>query len=146
MDGFEYKDNVIERIHHTEGVITQRAKRADESSEFVGAGGLVWQYEYVLKDHLGNTRVTFADINGNGLIDPLVRGPRLLGVFGSTFILLPTAKNARRSRAFLMRCLLLIASPTRDNCNTILHKFFDILGIYTEGSCSMQKVVQLTRV
>jgi RHS repeat-associated protein len=57
-------------IHHAEGVITQRPKRADEGTEFVGAGGLVWQYEYVLRDHLGNTRVTFADINGNGLIDP----------------------------------------------------------------------------
>jgi RHS repeat-associated protein len=51
-------------------VITQRAKRDGESTEFVGAGGLVWQYEYTLKDHLGNTRVTFADIDGNRTIEP----------------------------------------------------------------------------
>jgi RHS repeat-associated protein len=70
MDGFEYKNNTIERIHHAEGVITQRAKRDGESTEFVGAGGLVWQYEYTLKDHLGNTRVTFADIDGNRTIEP----------------------------------------------------------------------------
>ena len=70
MDGFEYVNDKIERIHHAEGVITQRAKRADEGTEFVGAGGLVWQYEYTLKDHLGNTRVTFADLNNSGTIDP----------------------------------------------------------------------------
>jgi RHS repeat-associated protein len=70
MDGFEYKNNTIERIHHAEGVITQRALRTGESTEFVGAGGLVWQYEYTLKDHLGNTRVTFADIDGSRTIEP----------------------------------------------------------------------------
>ena len=32
----------------------------------------MWQYEYTLKDHLGNTRVTFADTTGNGLIDPTI--------------------------------------------------------------------------
>jgi RHS repeat-associated protein len=70
MENFEYKDDKIERIQHSEGVITQRAKRTDESTEFVGLGGLVWQYEYTLKDHLGNTRVTFADIDGNRTIEP----------------------------------------------------------------------------
>jgi RHS repeat-associated protein len=70
MENFEYKDDKIERIQHSEGVITQRALRSGESTEFVGLGGLVWQYEYTLKDHLGNTRVTFADIDGSGTIDP----------------------------------------------------------------------------
>jgi RHS repeat-associated protein len=70
MENFEYKDDKIERIHHAEGVITQRALRSGESTEFVGLGGLVWQYEYTLTDHLGNTRVTFADIDGNNTIDP----------------------------------------------------------------------------
>ena len=27
-----------------------------------------WQYEYAMQDHLGNTRVVFADVNDNGLI------------------------------------------------------------------------------
>jgi hypothetical protein len=90
------------------------------------------------------------------------KAARSFGVFGSSFILLPTAKNERRSplvrgvRQYIYplargvrvarecvhtRQVLFIASPTRDNCNTIFHKFFDILGIYTEGSLSMQKVV-----
>ena len=70
MDGFEYKDDLLDRIAHTEGYITRREKRANEGSEFVGLGGLVFQYNYVLKDHLGNTRVTFADVSGDGNIDP----------------------------------------------------------------------------
>jgi hypothetical protein len=57
MENFEYKDDKIERIQHSEGVITQRALRSGESTEFVGLGGLVWQYEYTLKDHLGNSRL-----------------------------------------------------------------------------------------
>lgn len=28
-----------------------------------------WQFEYAIKDHLGNTRVLFADLNGNGNIN-----------------------------------------------------------------------------
>jgi RHS repeat-associated protein len=70
MENFEYKDDKIERIQHSEGVITHRALRSGESTEFVGLGGLVWQYEYTLKDHLGNTRVTFADIDGSRTIQP----------------------------------------------------------------------------
>jgi RHS repeat-associated protein len=31
--------------------------------------GANWRYEYNIKDHLGNTRLTFADLNSNGVID-----------------------------------------------------------------------------
>ena len=57
MDGFEYVNGTLQKIHHTVGYVE---RKADGS----------FQYNYTLKDHLGNTRVTFADINGNGLIDP----------------------------------------------------------------------------
>ena len=45
------------RIHHTEGALTKEANSN------------VFQYEYVLRDHLGNTRVTFKDKDNNGTID-----------------------------------------------------------------------------
>jgi RHS repeat-associated protein len=48
--GIEYKNNVLEAMYHAEG----RAYRS----------GTTWQYEYTLKDHLGNSRVTFRDKNG----------------------------------------------------------------------------------
>ena len=48
---------MLNKIHHTEGYVERKADGT-------------FQYNYTLKDHLGNTRVTFADINGNGLIDP----------------------------------------------------------------------------
>jgi RHS repeat-associated protein len=49
VGGVEYKNNVLERIANTEGSVVSN-----------GSGG--YEYEYVLRDHLGNTRVTF---NGN---------------------------------------------------------------------------------
>lgn len=30
----------------------------------------VWRHEFVLRDHLGNTRTTYTDLNENGVIDP----------------------------------------------------------------------------
>ena len=49
VGGVEYKNNTLERIANTEGSIVNN-----------GSGG--YEYEYVLRDHLGNSRVTF---NGN---------------------------------------------------------------------------------
>ena len=45
------------RIHHTEGAITKEANSN------------VFQYEYVLRDHLGNTHVTFKDKDNNADIE-----------------------------------------------------------------------------
>ncbi|RMH43551.1 MAG: hypothetical protein D6694_06870 [Gammaproteobacteria bacterium] len=33
------------------------------------ADSLTWQYEYVARDHLGNSRVLFGDRNGSGRIE-----------------------------------------------------------------------------
>jgi RHS repeat-associated protein len=57
MDGFEYKNGTLDKIHHAEGYVE---RLADGS----------FMYNYTLKDHLGNTRVTFADANNNGTIEP----------------------------------------------------------------------------
>ncbi len=51
----EYKNQVVDAIYHLEGRLY-----------FEGASS---RYEYVLKDHLGNNRVTFTDKDGNGVID-----------------------------------------------------------------------------
>ncbi|MEO1516296.1 MAG: RHS repeat-associated core domain-containing protein, partial [Bacteroidota bacterium] len=51
----EYDGTQIEAIYHSEGRATPN--------------GGQYRYEYSLKDHLGNTRVTFADLNGSGTVD-----------------------------------------------------------------------------
>ena len=57
MGEYEYKNKVLSRIHNTEGSCIRQS-----NGSFV--------YEYNLKDHLGNTRVTFSDTNGDWNIDP----------------------------------------------------------------------------
>ena len=57
MGEYEYTNKILSRIHNTEGAAVRQ-----------GDGSFV--YEYSLKDHLGNTRVTFSDANGDGTINP----------------------------------------------------------------------------
>ena len=52
LGGIEYADNVVEAIYHSEG-------RAVPN-------GTDYTFEYTLKDHLGNSRVTFADLDKDG--------------------------------------------------------------------------------
>jgi RHS repeat-associated protein len=55
IGGIEYQDNTLEAIYTDEG----RAKPY----------GTTYRYEYTIKDHLGNSRVMFSDINNDGLVD-----------------------------------------------------------------------------
>ena len=55
VGGVEYKNNSLERISNTEGAVTKNASG-------------VYEYEYVLRDHLGNTRATFSDTNNDGVV------------------------------------------------------------------------------
>ena len=61
VDGLEYRTNsgggtlTLEAIYHQEGRITPF--------------GASYQYEYNIKDHLGNTRLIFTDLNANGVVD-----------------------------------------------------------------------------
>jgi RHS repeat-associated protein len=52
--GIEYTNSTVDAIYHAEG----RAVK----------DGSTWDHEYVITDHLGNTRVRFHDDNGNGTI------------------------------------------------------------------------------
>jgi RHS repeat-associated protein len=45
--GIEYKNGIIEALYHSEGRVYNNNN--------------TWRYEYTIKDHLGNARVTFAD-------------------------------------------------------------------------------------
>jgi RHS repeat-associated protein len=54
VGGIEYKNNVLEAVYHAEGRITMINSSL--------------KYEYALKDHLGNTRIMFADKDGDGKI------------------------------------------------------------------------------
>ena len=53
--GVEYRNGGIEAIYHPQG-------RAVPD-------GSTWQHEYVITDHLGNTRLRFSDLDGSGTID-----------------------------------------------------------------------------
>ena len=55
VNGVEYKNGTLDRVAHTEGGVV---KQSDGS----------FMHEYVLRDHLGNTRVTFSDANNDGLV------------------------------------------------------------------------------
>ena len=59
LGGIELKNNKIEAIYNEEG-------RAFNTST---TAAVTWRREYNLKDHLGNTRVSFSDLNGNGIIE-----------------------------------------------------------------------------
>ena len=53
--GIEYRNNQLLAIYHTKG-------RAVPDST-------AWRHEYVITDHLGNTRLRFSDLDGNTQID-----------------------------------------------------------------------------
>lgn len=55
VNGIEYVDNQLEAIYHNEGRIVKKN------------GNFEWQW--ALKDHLGNTRILFSDINNDGDIN-----------------------------------------------------------------------------
>lgn len=61
VNGLEYRTTgsggtlTLEAIYHAEGRITPN--------------GANYQYEYAIKDHLGNARISFADLNANNVVD-----------------------------------------------------------------------------
>ncbi len=60
LNGVEYKDNQLEAIYHEEG---RYVYERDENDAPVGE-----YFEWYLNDHLGNTRVRFADKDNNNSI------------------------------------------------------------------------------
>ena len=62
LGGIELKNNRLEAIYNEEG-------RAYNTTNATQTYPYTWRREYNLKDHLGNTRVSFTDKNANGIID-----------------------------------------------------------------------------
>ena len=62
LGGIELKNNRLESIYNEEG-------RAYNTTNATQTYPYTWRREYNLKDHLGNTRVSFTDKNANGIID-----------------------------------------------------------------------------
>src|SRR5690554_3795886 len=56
LDGFQYKDNVLKFFHQPEGFVEYK------NNQYI--------YHYIYKDHLGNNRLTYADLDGDGEVTP----------------------------------------------------------------------------
>ena len=84
--GIEYKNGNFDALYHPEGRVTKTATGA-------------YRYEYTIKDHLGNGRVYFTDINGdNNIDDSDILQEQNYYAFGAAFDIGPwygsnTAKN-----------------------------------------------------
>ncbi|MEO1218857.1 MAG: RHS repeat-associated core domain-containing protein, partial [Bacteroidota bacterium] len=57
INGVHYSDNIIQFIQHEEGRLVPDGTIAE------------YRYEYHLTDHLGNARVTFSDMNDDGVLN-----------------------------------------------------------------------------
>lgn len=62
VNGFTYNQGVLESFPHPEGRVTPNTNTNYSNYQFI--------YEYSLEDHLGNTRINFADADYDGLLEP----------------------------------------------------------------------------
>ncbi len=58
FNSFQYLNDELDFIHHQEGRIVKTNTEP------------TFRYEYYYRDHLGNVRLTFSDLNNNGCINP----------------------------------------------------------------------------
>src|SRR5690554_1331318 len=56
IGGFQYKNNQLQFFFQAEGFVEYK------NNQYI--------YHYIYKDHLGNNRLVYADLDGNGVIDP----------------------------------------------------------------------------
>jgi len=76
LSGIEYRkvgtnSKRVETIYHNEGRFYNLNVETSNT--------LLWRKEYALRDHLGNTRLMFADKNANGIVD-VTNSPKLARV------------------------------------------------------------------
>ncbi len=74
LEEAEYVEGKLERVGLAEGQLRLEECYNCDNDPFLesknGNVSMKWVYEYVLKDHLGNTRVTFGDRNNDWQINP----------------------------------------------------------------------------
>ncbi len=74
IGGIEYKNEKLQAVYHAEGRITPPVSEDDTSPNdnggWTGQQGTTsyWKYEYSITDHLGNTRISFSDLDASGQI------------------------------------------------------------------------------
>ena len=56
MNIFHYENNALKFFKQAEGFVEYK------NNQYI--------YNYIYKDHLGNNRLVYADLDGNGIIDP----------------------------------------------------------------------------
>ena len=56
VDGFQYENNSLKFFHQPEGFVEYK------NNQYI--------YNYIYKDHLGNNRLVYADLNKDGVINP----------------------------------------------------------------------------
>lgn len=56
LGGFQYENNELKFFHQPEGFVQK------ENNQYI--------YHFIYKDHLGNNRLTYADLNGDGEVTP----------------------------------------------------------------------------
>ncbi len=64
----EYLNESLEAIYHDEGRVVPVENDEDLTPDSGNNLNLSFRYEYTLSDHLGNGRVFFSDVNGDGLV------------------------------------------------------------------------------
>ena len=89
INGIEYKNDVLQRIAHTEGSLSRQ-----DDDKFL--------QEYVLRDHLGNTRVTFTDADNDGNINEKdIKQINNYYPLASVFFQTPTTFRLKSHAAFI---------------------------------------------
>lgn len=58
LNGFHYENGLLQFFPHIEGYVKRNTNNT-------------YLYVYQYKDHLGNIRLSYADVDGNGIIDPI---------------------------------------------------------------------------
>ncbi|WP_277632959.1 DUF6443 domain-containing protein [Avrilella dinanensis] len=64
LDGFQYENFQLKFFHQPEGFVEYKLVNSGSLSYYT------YIYHYIYKDHLGNNRLTYADLDGDGEVTP----------------------------------------------------------------------------